>query len=131
MLNSLGLSYADPIAISDFLIDCDYPRGSKKPRHVHVSRDHTCLPCEQGQRGQEEGQGEGQAEGQAEWREGRANAERQGTGEERVCPCRLGEYNVTQDECVTGGGVSFYGGAGGWVLVGWGMRVRGPEGPAA
>ncbi len=81
MLNSLGLSYKDPIALSDFLTTCDFVQGEEKPRRVSVSRGHTCLPCPDAQ---------------------------------GLCPCRLGEHNITQTECITGGGVSFYGGAGAW-----------------
>lgn len=81
MLNNVGLSYKDPIALSDFLTTCDFVKGKAKPRRVSVSRDHTCLPCPGGQ---------------------------------ALCPCRLGEHKVTRTECVTGGGVSFYGGTGAW-----------------
>ncbi len=35
-----------------------------------------------------------------------------GAQDGEVCPCRLGEHNVTQTGCVTGGGVVFYGGTG-------------------
>lgn len=79
MLNSLGLSYQDPIALTDFLITCDFVEGEARPRRNKVSRDIMCLPCPAGQ---------------------------------KVCPCRLREYNKTQTECVTGGGVNYYGGTG-------------------